>query len=110
LSDEISEIEERYELACDLARKRDRAKLLKANPAASDVELELCERRAVVLPEAATSLVRALNEKADKVKGYETMLGTEVVKPVRDAIASLRATLEPLCDSTSAMAAVIELD
>lgn len=110
LHDELCEISDRYDLACDLARKRDRAKLLKANPAASDVELELCERRAVVLPEAATALVRALSEKADKVQGYETMLGSDAVKPVRALLASLRATIEPLCDSTSAMAAVIELD
>lgn len=109
LQDEIQEIQDAYDLACDLARKRDRAKVLKATPNAAEADLELAERRAKVLPEAAGSLLRRINEKTDKVNGYETMLGSDVIKPVRDMIKSLRETIEPLCDSTSAMAANIEL-
>jgi hypothetical protein len=109
LQDEISEVSDAYDLACDLARKRDRAKVLKATPNASEADLELAERRAVVLPEAATSLLRRLNEKSDKVQGYETLIGSDYMAPVRAMIADLRAKIEPLCDSTASMAANIEL-
>lgn len=110
LLEEIEEIEAAYELHCDLARKRDRAKVLKATPNASEADLELAERRAVVLPEAAGSILRRINEKSDKVRGYETMLGTDALRKVRALMADLRAKVEPLCDGTSAMAAAIELD
>jgi hypothetical protein len=108
LLDEVTEIQESYHDACERAIERDKAKLLKSNPDATEADLDLVARRAVVLPEAAGTYVRRLNEKSDRVNGYETMLGTEAVAPVRALIASLRATIEPLCDSTSAMAANIE--
>jgi hypothetical protein len=110
LADEVSEIAEAFDTAQEKARDRDRAKLLKATPNASQDEIDLAMARAVVLPEAAATFVRRLNDKTDRVTGYEFMIGTDLVKPVRAAIAALRAKVEPLCDATSLMGANIELD
>lgn len=110
LQDEIQEIVDAYDLACDLARKRDRAKVLKAQPNASEADLELAERRAVVQERAATSLLARLNEKSDKVDGYETMLGTDAVRNVRAMMEDLRGKLTPLCSSLAQRAAALEMD
>lgn len=118
LLDEVSEILEAFDLAQEKARERDRAKcergLKQAGiPTDSDTavqQMDLAAKRAVVLPEAAGTFVRRLNDTADRIAGYAVMLGDDSVKEAKELLAFLRATIEPLCDSTSLMGANIELD
>jgi hypothetical protein len=71
---------------------------------------DLAERRAQISATVASRILRDLGKVAARVAGYETLLGAESVASVKTLITTLRATLEPLSDDTSARAAMLELD
>lgn len=71
---------------------------------------DLAERRGTVSSVVAARLLRELGDVAARVGGYEAMLGADAVASVKNLIAVLRRTLEPLTDDTSARAAMLELD
>ena len=65
--------------------------------------------RATIGALTAARMLRDLGSVAARVAGYDAVLGERSVVSVKAQIATLRATLEPLCDDTSLRGAMLEL-
>lgn len=65
--------------------------------------------RATIGALTAARMLRDLGSVAARVAGYDAVLGERSVAAVKVQIATLRATLEPLCDDTSLRGAMLEL-
>lgn len=109
ITEKLDGISEDYAEDCTKAQARDVAKLLKVNPEATEGEIAIVTRRAVVLSERAGTYLARINDAQAYVDGLAKLLGDDTAG-VRARLAALRSTIEPLCDSTTAMGAAIELD
>lgn len=105
----LDEIEADYGTDVEKAQERERNKIRKQRTEYTDEDLDLAARRAVVLPERAGTYLRRLNDAQAYLDGLKKLLGDDTTS-VKERLAGLRATIEPLCDSTSAMGAAIEMD
>ncbi len=106
----LDEIDADYGTDVEKAREREQNKVRKQNPDShTDADLEVAARRAVVLPERAGTYLRRLFDCQAYLDGLKKLLGDDT-NVVRERLAAIKATIEPLCDSTSAMGAAIEMD
>lgn len=113
INDRLDAIQTAYDLDVEKAQDRDVKKHERicaqlGNPV-TESDLALVKRRAVVLPERAATHLRALHDAQAYLDGLAKLLGDDT-KAAKDRLAALRATIEPLCDATSALGAAIEMD